>query len=894
MARDVLPAAVQHALTRGADVLLASGRAAHALRAACDDPEAGIHALDEWLRQLWTKMTVSGQVSRMLLNRAQELVLWRQAVGEDAEVSALRSVDSLAELAVSAYRTLLLYEGRAELAEHAQTTDSRAFLRWTEAFEQRLRRQGACTAAQLPGLMAGPLGCGELPVGDAGLLLVDFDTLPPAWSNLFDQLKRAGFPIHALQTANPDPEPLLFAAEDTAGEYEEAARWLRARLDRDPQARLALLMTNQEEARPALERVLCRVLTPEQAGLGVGRRPWEFSLGSPLAETSEVTAAFGLLRLAGSPQGVSDVGGLLLSPSFGAAGPLAEAFAVAEFEAQEVRRARRLRPQVSLEALLRMASRSLFAARMPGLVGRLQAMAEAAVAANLRTPAARQTHARWADAFRALLSAAGWTGTGGRSSRSFQVHARWESALDELSTLDFDGSRPTAAEALTALTEIAHGTVFAPESQDAPVQVVGPLEPGGVPFDGMWVLGAGDLSWPTAPAPNPLLPRALLRLLGVPGASPADDHERAQTLVRRIAGSAGECVVSFARLADREHQRPSPVLAGMRMTEWTGAPAPEPEPPLAMSEVPDLASRVALPDEVIRGGAAILEQQAACAFRAFAQYRLGSTELARQADGFDQGERGSLVHAAMQFFWEGLADQRELKQLSLEEREEFLNECIERALEATMRAAESPWDRAYLHTQHVRLGNLLHPWIEAELQRPPFAVRVSEKTLEDARLGPLRMKLRVDRIDETEAGELILDYKTGNAEPGEWLSERPDKPQLPLYAVLASEPVAGVAFALLRPGKGLALRGFADSGELFGGKPARMDEETFAGQLTRWKEVLTALAQEFHDGHAEVRPKDFPKTCRYCAHRILCRVDAALLGDDAGEDEEPGKEQVHG
>src|SRR5207253_9288901 len=92
------------------------------------------------------------------------------------------------------------------------------------------------------------------------------------------------------------------------------------------------------------------------------------------------------------------------------------------------------------------------------------------------------------------------------TSVEFQTRRKWESALDELAALDFDGAQIEFAQALEALERIARQTTFAPESRDAPVQVMGPLEAAGGSFDAVWFLGAGDLSWPPAAAASPLLP----------------------------------------------------------------------------------------------------------------------------------------------------------------------------------------------------------------------------------------------------------------------------------------------------------------------------------------------------------------------------------------------------
>ena len=147
-------------------------------------------------------------------------------------------------------------------------------------------------------------------------------------------------------------------------------------------------------------------------------------------------------------------------------------------------------------------------------------------------------------------------------------------------------------------------------------------------------------------------------------------------------------------------------------------------------------------------------------------------------------------------------------------------------------------------------------------------------------LAPLRLSVRVDRIDQTGHGTVILDYKTGTAAPSEWLTDRPDQPQLPLYAVLAAQPPAGIAFALLRPGKDLALKGFADNAGIFG-KPSR-SSLALKDQIAEWRRILEQLANDFAAGDATVAPKCYPKTCQYCSQRILCRLDPSAL-EEAGD-----------
>ena len=133
---------------------------------------------------------------------------------------------------------------------------------------------------------------------------------------------------------------------------------------------------------------------------------------------------------------------------------------------------------------------------------------------------------------------------------------------------------------------------------------------------------------------------------------------------------------------------------------------------------------------------------------------------------------------------------------------------------------------------------------------------------------------------------MLLDYKTGSAVPSEWLSDRPEAPQLPLYAVLAgeSEDLGGVAFALLRAGDDLDLHGFSDSPSLLPSR-SKMDFASLPEQVEDWRRILTGLAHAFAEDDPIADPKVYPRTCKYCAQRILCRLDPATLEALAEEDD---------
>ncbi len=881
-AQPQLPTEVGDALARGSTVLTANQRAAHTLRQAFDRSayRAGrtlwtsppIFALNTWLGSLWTQLLMAGAEDRVLLNRSQEQMLWRSIIAKDPYVTGLQSLDNLADLAAEAWRVVAVHEGRAQLERFAGSPDTQAFVRWTDEFERHCQRKRYLPEAALPSALAAALRKGTLHLPLGGLTLVDFLEQPPAHAHLFAELEQLGYQVTWHSTALTHNEKHLFVAEDDSRELEQAALWLEREHRSDPSARLALVVAHLRGQRARIERALAHVFPvhPQSPHATV---PYEFSLGQPLSETAPAVCALTLLSWLLGPVSVKAISSLLVSPFFGGSST-SLSHAAAEFDAFELRAAKLLRPEFTLSAFLRLLERS---SRRERLLPLLKCIASV-VRLNVDSDA-QKGYAFWADQFRAVLSAFSWTAAVERDSTSHQAQQSWESALDELSTLDFESAKVDAATALDALTRIASNKTFARESTSAAIQIVGPLELGGTPFDGIWFLAADDMAWPVVASPNPLLPRALQTFLGAPGADAERDATFGLALTDTIAHSAARVVFSYAVHGEDQMRRPSPMLAALQLDPFTPEEE-QPNAPLRLESVEDCEPLPQLPEGVLRGGARILELQAACAFRAFAELRLNASQPEDLQHGFDARESGSIIHAVMQKFWATVRTQDALRTMSETERAGVLKTCIEQALERAMRSSQSSWERAYLLVQQDRLMHLLERWLSVELERPPFTVVGLEELLADVSIGPLRLKLRVDRIDETEGGPLIIDYKTGVASYKDWFGDRPGSPQLPLYGVLAEpEHLGGLAFAMLRAGKGMTLEGVAEEADVLA-KSKPFAASSMAEQVQAWKTVLETHAQNFADGRTDVQPKDFPSTCQFCAQRLLCRLDTAALNDD--------------
>ncbi len=108
----LLPGEVLAALERGATVVTGNQRAARTLRQGFDvsiergglrswEP-ARVLAWDAWTSAWWGRLVMEGRVTQMLLNRSQELSVWRTVLDADEELEG-RQKDSLVEVAADAW-----------------------------------------------------------------------------------------------------------------------------------------------------------------------------------------------------------------------------------------------------------------------------------------------------------------------------------------------------------------------------------------------------------------------------------------------------------------------------------------------------------------------------------------------------------------------------------------------------------------------------------------------------------------------------------------------------------------------------------------------------------------------------------------------------------------------
>ena len=740
---------------------------------------------------------------------------------------------------------------------------------------------------------------GKLPAAP-GLSFAGFDRLTAAQRGLVDALARLEVNVDLPDwSEQPAGEITARLAADSREELLAAAAWARQRLEQNPQQTLAVLVPDLLQRRSQVERLFRQVFQP---GFLVDDPvdqlpPFTLALGEPLADYRLVADTLNLLDLiplALSPQLTSGrsreiplevVSRALVSPFLLPAEPDADK---AELDYQ-LRQLGRL--QLSLADVGRVAGVlstnsngrcELGAIRnaVGGAIELLKALPRTALPSEWRT-----TFSDW-------LQVWGWAAEMELDSDLYQTWSAWQELVGEFAALDRIVGRIDLRTARSQLRSLATQRRFQPLRSDAGLQVLASLEPWPDQFDAIWVVGMHDRALPMPVATNPFLPASLQQRYELPGSSPQVCLQEAQLRLRAWGlATAAEFVVSFPLQDEGRDHLGSPLF------DWSSAQLvtadrqflPAAQQLFASGRSGGLlehyADSTGLPitddQRPFSAGAGLLQEQSDCPFKGYLVRRLDVHPLEEPASTLDLMQRGSLVHTALEQFWQKVVSQQRLMELQGESLQAEIAAAVTAAIEQAKGDIPQLLQPNSRQLEHERLCHLLDSWLTQELERDGFTVTGFERQVEVV-LGALIIHGRIDRVDTlTDGGEVVIDYKSGAVSAKPWFEERLRAPQLPLYQMAVERPQA-IAYAQLKPGD----QKFVVAGDS-GFRKKKTSKEPEWDQLREgWRLALTQLAEEFVLGRAEVMPAD-NSVCRYCSLGLVCRIAERsplekLVGAEAG------------
>ncbi len=828
-------------------------------------PTPQVRDFGSWQRDQYSQRQLTERALPRCLTEIEERELWRGVVAADESRTDGLDPATAARLARRARRTVIDYGiPWSALAAHP-AEEAEVFLQWCSLYDERCRALDCISGDDLTARLEAP---------PERIFWIE----SPAWRPVARAwLSRHGTCLAPVRVALTRLSS-VHAASPSA-ELAAAADWARRGLAADPEFRAWLCVPDLNSRRNEVVDAFDAALAVHRFALGgdAGGAPYAVAGGTPLADYASVRIALDCLEAGAATMSFARFSALLRSPFLQASDAEQNTAAIIDVALRE-----RAPSEAGMRFWLDLAdatARQIDLAPVPA-VQRLRA-----VGAALATARGARRFSDWLRVWTEALRQGPWALQAGWSSVEFQAVERLRELLAALAAADAFFGLHSGGSALRVLRRAARDTSFQPQTGVPPIWVSGQLIDPWLGVDGLWVSNMGADQWPVPVAPVALLPVQLQRAYGVVSARVETQLAFASRLQACWLERARECVFSHADTTDGRVTAASPLLPREAVPLLKSGETPQPRPhwqaqlraaPPLERFCDDTAPPFAAPERT--RGVASLRAQSQCAFRGFAATRLMADGLEQPTPGFNERERGQIVHHALEYVWSVLGDSNTLQALSPQAQYDLLEEGARRALQAVCERRDPgpTWRRR----ERVRLHNLLRLWLDAERQRQPFVVEWLERAAQTVNFAGAEFRVRIDRSDRLLAGgRVLIDYKTGSPVP-DWRGDRPDNPQLPIYALLSPESLTAVAYGRVNAAESCFVFE-SERPDVF--RPgARISSLEGAGSMAAlvriWSGRIEALAADFARGHAAVAPT--ATACRFCQLQGLCRVPSTLDDDD--------------
>jgi ATP-dependent helicase/nuclease subunit B len=865
-------------------ILTASNRLARWLMLDYDDRQkqkkvwetSQILPLSAWLKQVW----LNTWPEKHLFSKLQSESLWEKIINSDSNSTKLSLLHrkAAASQAYQAYTLFHEYGLPATQPDYQETLETISFHKWMKIYQNQLLQWNAVDAVEIIDRVSELIDAGRIELPDS-ITFEGFEIKSPQLQRLLDSMERNGVKTRIDFSERLDfSDEISFSKEnvhatvqkfdDKTQEAITCARWVRK--NSQPGKRFGIIVPELENYRSLLQREFAAELSP--ASIFPGNKaelPFNISQGSPLTQTTPINLIFQILETPGSDIPAEIFYSIIRSSIFHSDNSAALAM-------EQTLRKKRL---VTLN-LNKLESQFNFE-NSSELYKFIAAWKNWVLIKQFDLPS------HWSTKIYLLLQEMNWPEKNEEkiTQKENQVFEAWKNCLDQLASLNHIVGKMNRLTAVNKLFSIAQNFLFPEKNRDHLIQVIQLSECPGMKFDHTWVMGCHSESLPPSPEPNSLIPSAFRKKFNLPRSNAKWELGNSEQHLAAVLNSSKDIVFSYPSQEKDNIQEPSPLIKYILRENSFVLPSARYKDqicnvtkPESFEEIPALPftdnEKYRFKEGMKTGGASLLKQQSDCPFRAFVQFRLHAQKSEIPDTDFDPLVRGNLIHLILELFWKKTKTRAQLEKLYQTNQLEIeVQKCVEEATNLICRSL--PDQPEFLKMEKDRNQNLALEWlINFELVRNDFTVLKQEKS-ETSKIKGLTLNLKIDRIDETPDKKYVLiDYKSGEAKPGDWFKERIIAPQLPLYSTLLSPSV--VAFGKIKKGQ-IEFKGVKDSSMDFSGfKATNYTKETKVSEwsdlLDLWKNKIEFLATEFLSGRAVIEPALNQETCKNCDLGSLCRI----------------------
>jgi len=835
------------------------------------DSKEKVLALHDFINSLFKKHANIYMPYR-ILNGIEEKLLWESSIKEyKKSFFDLSNIENLSETAIQANRLIDQFNiGENTLKSEERSEEHTFFNAWRLIFKKYCSDKNVITFNNLLKITEEHIRNRDISI-EHPLHFVNFEFIAPIEESFIEACKtQVDIEFFKASQTTPYIESRVFLNEEH--ECMQIVEWCKTQIENNKKI---LVVTPQlDQIIDRLTSMLDKTFHPETftPSLSQEKRIYQFSLNTPLFHLSMVYLNFKLIELAArGTSKINELKNILSHSGWSESKELCRRYRLINYLE------RKRRGNISIKDLIEMSELiEDLNDEIPYLKTHLNQ-----IYASHHEWRIKRNPSGWIKAFDMYLKNIQSSLLNPKDAFEESIYEVWNKTNETIASLDNLMGEISIQEMLDVLQYYLKKTTHQHQHQgNFKIDILGFHESVYEKYDATWIMNLNEHHWPIPHQYNPFIPIKIQHDRHI--STHEKRHLNASKILDKFIHTSPFVTLSYAKKMGEEEIFPSPTLysfVSSKLLEDTNFKYKKNKLNHEFIEyIEDNTSNKIEVQKTVKSGIKLLEAQSICPAWAFYEFRLGAKRIEDEdEENLTTRLRGNLFHKTLEEFWTEYKSSSLVSALN----EKELSKKIQEITHKNISIERKNYPRIlseFFNIEEMRLISYLEKWIHHELKRGDFEVKETEKNI-PIHLGCLNFNIKIDRIDEVNQNNIVIDYKSGTTKTlNEWFLNAYGELQMPFYALFASnKPIDAIAIGVINAAKPQWIGIGRDKDLLQGIKDSTATQyQSWDDLIGFWKCRIDDAIKSYESGNAAVkftREKDIA----YCQVKPILRLPERIL-----------------
>lgn len=835
------------------------------------DSKEKVLALHDFINSLFKKHANIYMPYR-ILNGIEEKLLWESSIKQyKKSFFDLSNIENLSETAIQANRLIDQFNISENTLKSEERSEEHTFFNaWRLIFKKYCSDKNVITFNNLLKITEEHIKNGDISI-EHPLHFVNFEFIAPIEESFIEACKtQVDIEFFKASQTTPYIESRVFLNEEH--ECMQIVEWCKTQIENNKKI---LIVTPQlDQIIDRLTSMLDKTFHPETftPSLSQEKRIYQFSLNTPLFHLSMVYLNFKLIELAArGTSKINELKNILSHSGWSESKELCRRYRLINYLE------RKRRGNISIKDLIEMSELiEDLNDEIPYLKTHLNQ-----IYASHHEWRIKRNPSGWIKAFDMYLKNIQSSLLNPKDAFEESIYEVWNKTSETIASLDNLMGEISIQEMLDVLQYYLKKTTHQHQHQgNFKIDILGFHESVYEKYDATWIMNLNEHHWPIPHQYNPFIPIKIQHDRHI--STHEKRHLNASKILDKFIHTSPFVTLSYAKKMGEEEIFPSPTLysfVSSKLLEDTNFKYKKNKLNHDVIEyIEDNTSNKIEVQKTVKSGIKLLEAQSICPAWAFYEFRLGAKQIEDEdEENLTTRLRGNLFHKTLEEFWTEYKSSSLVSALN----EKELSKKIQEITHKNISIERKNYPRIlseFFNIEEMRLISYLEKWIRHELKRGDFEVKETEKNI-PIHLGCLNFNIKIDRIDEVNQNNIVIDYKSGTTKTlNEWFLNAYGELQMPFYALFASnKPIDAIAIGVINAAKPQWIGIGRDKDLLQGIKDSTATQyQSWDDLIGFWKCRIDDAIKSYESGNAAVkftREKDIA----YCQVKPILRLPERIL-----------------